>query len=59
MNNRTPEEIERIKKERHEAMIEYIKTMEPFTSEDDIIDVPVTDPETYKNIVKYSEYNSI
>ena len=51
MSNRTPEEIERIKKERHERMIELMRTMEPFTSEDGIIDVPVTDPETYKNIV--------
>ena len=51
MSKRTPEEIERIKKEYHERMVEYIKTMEPFTSEDEIIDVPITDPETYKNIV--------
>ena len=51
MSNRTPEEIERIKKEYYERMVEYIKTMEPFTTEDEIIDVPVTDPETFKNIV--------
>ena len=51
MSNRTPEEIERIKKEYHERMIERMKTMKPFTSEDEFIDVPVTDPETYKNIV--------
>lgn len=61
MSNRTPEEIERIErikkerlmllKERHERMIEQMKTMKPFTSEDGIIDVPITDSETYKNIV--------
>ena len=51
MSNRTLEEIERIKNEYHKRMIEYLKTMEPFTSEDEIIDVPVTDPDTYKNIV--------
>lgn len=51
MINRTPEEIERIKKERHEQMIEFITTMKPFTSVDGIVDVPVTDPETYKNII--------
>ena len=51
MINRTPEEIERIKKERHERMIEFITTMKPFTSVDGIVDVPVTDPETYKNVV--------
>ena len=51
MKNIAPEEIERIKKECHERMIERMKTMKPFTSEDEFIDVPVTDPETYKNIV--------
>ena len=51
MINRTPEEIERIKKERYERMIEFITTMKPFTSVDGIVDVPVTDHETYKNVV--------
>lgn len=50
MSNRTPEEIERIKKERHERMIECMKNMETF-NEDSYIHVPITDEDTYKNIV--------
>ena len=45
---------ERLRKEnedRRKSVIDYFNNMKPFTSIDDIPDIPITDSDTYKSII--------
>ena len=45
---------ERLRKEnedRRKSVIDYFNSMKPFTSIDNIPDIPITDPGTYKSII--------
>lgn len=45
---------ERLRKEnedRKKSVIDYFNNMKPFTSIDNIPDIPITDPDTYKSII--------
>ena len=39
------------KENRKKNVIEYFKTMKPFRTIDDIPDIPITDKDTYENII--------
>lgn len=45
------EKLMKENEDRRKSVIDYFNNMKPFTSIDNIPDIPITDPDTYKSII--------